>query len=473
MSVSVLGPRSNRSRLWIAAENLGLIWAVCDAVGVLLSGLAAAVVYHGVVADGQFDLGVYMRTDLIIALFFVSVRASAGTYSGNTRRSRPLASCLSAWNLACFGALLIVFLLKQAEDLSRATLALTYVFGLFTVVAMHVVYERLVELGGRNGWLAGAHTLIVGTAERLQEFANSSEPHRTLVAIPGAALGNDAASRNLLADELRRAVDTARLMQIDVVRICVPWFLPNVIQTCASAFMALPVTLHLDAEKILDHFQHLEISNEDGLASLRLVKRPLRQSELFIKRVFDVCVASVALVLLAPLLALVAIAIKLDSAGPVFFRQRRYGFNQQTFSILKFRSMHVLDDGDVINQAVANDPRVTRVGRWLRRTSLDELPQLVNVLKGEMSVVGPRPHALAHNREYETKIALYARRHNVKPGITGWAQINGLRGRTESVEMMRRRLEHDLYYIDHWSLSFDIFIMACTTVSPRVFINAG
>ena len=191
------------------------------------------------------------------------------------------------------------------------------------------------------------------------------------------------------------------------------------------------------------------------------------------KRAFDAAAAATALLLLAPFFALVALAIKLDSRGPVFFMQRRYGFNQRPFRIRKFRTMLTMDDGDVVRQASANDPRITRVGRFLRRWNLDELPQLVNVIRGEMSLVGPRPHALAHDREFERRIALYARRHNVKPGITGWAQVNGFRGETDTDDKMRARVEHDLHYIDNWSMGLDLVILAKTVLSPKAYRNAG
>jgi lipopolysaccharide/colanic/teichoic acid biosynthesis glycosyltransferase len=166
------------------------------------------------------------------------------------------------------------------------------------------------------------------------------------------------------------------------------------------------------------------------------------------------------------------VLIKLDSPGPVFFAQRRYGFNQQPFRIIKFRSMRTLDDGAVIRQVSADDPRVTRIGRWLRRWNVDEIPQLFNVLTGDMSLVGPRPHALSHDREYERRISLYARRHNVKPGITGWAQIHGHRGETDTDDKMRNRVEHDLFYIDNWSLWLDLKIIARTVLSPTAYRNA-
>ena len=182
----------------------------------------------------------------------------------------------------------------------------------------------------------------------------------------------------------------------------------------------------------------------------------------WVKRALDIVLASVAIVLLAPLLVTVAIAIKLDSAGPVIFRQRRNGLNGFQFVIFKFRTMTVLEDGPSITQARQGDRRVTRVGKLLRRSSIDELPQLFNVLKGEMSLVGPRPHALAHDNEYHALIAKYVFRYHVKPGITGWAQVNGLRGETHCLEQMAERITYDLWYINNWSLGLDSYILLRT-----------
>ena len=188
----------------------------------------------------------------------------------------------------------------------------------------------------------------------------------------------------------------------------------------------------------------------------------MTDDHVLIKRILDVAVAGAALIALLPLLCIVALAIKLDSRGPVFFRQRRIGLNNQVFKIFKFRSMTVAQDGDVVEQAQRNDPRVTRVGRIIRSTSIDELPQLINVLLGHMSIVGPRPHAIAHDRQFEQQFDLFARRRRVLPGITGWAQINGYRGETRTEADVRGRLEHDLYYIDNWSIWFDLEIIART-----------
>jgi exopolysaccharide biosynthesis polyprenyl glycosylphosphotransferase len=191
------------------------------------------------------------------------------------------------------------------------------------------------------------------------------------------------------------------------------------------------------------------------------------------KRLIDLMLAGPALFFMLPFLLLVALAIKLDSRGPVLFWQTRRGLNGKPFKIIKFRTMTVLEDGSVIEQATRGDRRVTRLGRMLRRLSIDELPQLLNVLKGEMSLVGPRPHALAHDEYYGRYIEHYSIRHNVKPGITGWAQVNGSRGETPHLDDMRRRIELDIWYVRSWSVWLDLKIIVATALqiikSPNAF----
>jgi exopolysaccharide biosynthesis polyprenyl glycosylphosphotransferase len=189
---------------------------------------------------------------------------------------------------------------------------------------------------------------------------------------------------------------------------------------------------------------------------------PLSKLEGALKRTVDLFGATVGLVLLSPFLLVIALLIKLESSGPILFTQWRSGFNGRKFRIFKFRSMTVLEDGPVIRQATSEDPRFTPFGRMLRRTSIDELPQLFNVLRGEMSLVGPRPHALAHDTEYARIIAGYTLRYRVKPGITGWAQVNGYRGETGALDLMSERVKRDLWYIKNWSIWLDIKIIVGT-----------
>lgn len=192
---------------------------------------------------------------------------------------------------------------------------------------------------------------------------------------------------------------------------------------------------------------------------------PLSERHLSVKRFFDVTVAIAALVLLSPVMLIAAAAIRFDSRGPIIFKQKRYGKNNRIFKIFKFRTMSVMEDGDVVTQAQLNDARVTRVGRILRASSVDELPQLFNVLAGDMSVVGPRPHAIAHDLDFEQRVDLFAQRRRVLPGLTGWAQVNGFRGEMRTTDDIRMRLQYDLYYVRNWSMWFDIEILCRTVVT--------
>lgn len=218
----------------------------------------------------------------------------------------------------------------------------------------------------------------------------------------------------------------------------------------------------------LDVFQLLARGDSDGTSAINVCESSLSGIELTIKRLVDIGGALFGLVLFSPVMLLISILIPLTSRGPVFYRQKRVGLNGQIFEILKFRSMVVCEDCDTMTQAILNDSRCTRIGEFLRKTSLDELPQLVNVLQGTMSIVGPRPHAVKHNEQCRSIISGYMLRHLMKPGITGWAQVNGWRGNT-SIE---KRVECDLYYIQNWSLWFDLWIILLTIVKGFINKNA-
>jgi Undecaprenyl-phosphate glucose phosphotransferase len=200
----------------------------------------------------------------------------------------------------------------------------------------------------------------------------------------------------------------------------------------------------------------------DGLPIINLTDTHMYGWNVVVKRIIDIIFSSLAIIITAPLMAIIAVIIKINSPGSVFFVQRRYGLDGKVIWVYKFRTMAVYEDGASISQAVRYDPRMTRFGAFLRRTSLDELPQFINVLQGGMSIVGPRPHAVAHNEYYRKLIKSYMLRHMVKPGITGWAQINGLRGNTDTLDKMEKRIAHDLYYIENWSVWLDIKIMWLT-----------
>ena len=371
------------------------------------------------------------------------------------------------------------FLAQVSVIYSRGWMLAFYGSTICALLGLRYLLVRMTVLGSRLGLISAQRIFIFGTGKDIEEFVTRHEPRAFGVNVVGCHFltpvdpgAPEHIQHQALARDLDATIASARILEPDAIFLVMPWHATDTLHRCAEALLRLPAEIHLGAEHILDRFEHVQLSRFGSMASLQLTRMPLSRLELIEKRAFDLLFASIALLLLTPVLVVAAILIKLDSAGPVFFLQHRYGFNQKPFRIFKFRTMRSLDDGPVVQQAKKDDPRVTRVGAWLRRWNLDELPQLFNVIKGDMSLVGPRPHALSHDREYEQRIARYARRHNVKPGITGWAQIHGFRGETDTDEKMRKRVEHDLYYIDNWSLPLDLQIMIRTVFSPASYRNA-
>jgi Undecaprenyl-phosphate glucose phosphotransferase len=346
------------------------------------------------------------------------------------------------------------------------------------LLRLEVVLQRFFRQALDQGHVRPRRLMLVGSDQDLARYRTKSSlagSHDVIVSVLRLfpeQLADGVAGRNALLAALHDAGQGARAQAVDDILLLPSARRADVLNSCLDSFSLLPVNIHLDAFSDIELVGAPKVEPVGAIAALTLSAVPSRPVATLAKRAFDIATSAVALVLLAPLFAVVAALIKLDSPGPVFFRQRRRGYNHHEFSIYKFRSMSTLDDGDRIEQARRNDPRVTRIGAFLRRWSIDELPQLINVLKGEMSIVGPRPHAVAHDRYFETRIDRYARRLNVKPGITGWAQVNGFRGETDTIEKMSGRVAHDLHYIDNWSLPFDLYIIALTVTSPRAFSNA-
>lgn len=384
-----------------------------------------------------------------------------------------VARTASLWNISFVVLLVMAFLTRRADDISRGFMILFYLSGFFSLWAARRVTARLLQLASRHRITAALRLLVVGTEPAIAMFLRQHQPWKLgyelvgTISVTPVPHGQEPAP----TPSFLQAIERTRHLDIDDVYIAVPWSETETIDLCVEAFLNTPTSVHLAPERILNRFDQVSISRVGAMASLELT-RPMPPLAVVAKRIFDVILALAALVVLSPLLALVALAIKLGSPGPVFFFQTRYGFNQRPFRIVKFRTMSTYHDSGDVPQATKNDPRITPVGHLLRATNIDELPQLLNVLKGDMSLVGPRPHAVPHNRAYERRIALYARRHNVRPGITGWAQVNGLRGETDTEEKMRRRVEHDLYYIDNWSMLLDFRILFRTVFSAKAYRNA-
>jgi Undecaprenyl-phosphate glucose phosphotransferase len=272
-------------------------------------------------------------------------------------------------------------------------------------------------------------------------------------------LGRDGA---LVCDDL---LDLNRDGKLNEIVICASAMDSKQLTNLMHRLRRIPVSIKFIPDSELHFFLQRPLVDIGAGVAVELQRRPCSTFDQTIKRLIDIAFAAAGLLALWPMMLMVAALIRLDSPGPIFFAQRRTGFNGRVFRILKFRSMTTADDGNVIRQASRGDARVTRIGGWLRSTSIDELPQLINVLRGEMSIVGPRPHAVAHDAIYSKLLDNYALRFRVPPGITGWAQVTGYRGETTTTDLMAKRVERDLWYIENWSLALDIKIIFRTIYS--------
>lgn len=460
-------PWQNTSLMRVSFSFLA---AALDLLSIVLASLAAQLSYD-ILTYHWCGLSIpTLKLSLIAAVAFVLASASRHEYSfaNYIKPRKPALCCLSLWGVVSILALAIGFLSR--EEASRAAFLLSTALAFAALVAERTMLSRLARSSAAAGGVSARRIFLVGFEEEIEAFSKRYKPWTSGVAVVGTVALRE--SDDTLPDDLALAAASARMLRPDDVFVLAPWSRANVIDKCVEAFLRTPVRIHLGPERMLDRFVNAKVEKIGAVPSLNLTGHPLDLFEQTAKRLVDVVVSGLALLLLSPALLLCALAIRLESKGPALFYQRRYGFNQETFRIVKFRTMTTMEDGRHVKQATADDPRVTRIGRFLRRYNIDELPQLLNVLRGEMSLVGPRPHAMAHDQLFERRIALYARRHNVKPGITGWAQVNGLRGEIDVPEKLRQRIEHDLYYIDNWSMLFDLQILFLTVFSRKAYRNA-
>ena len=481
-----LTSRTDTNRLlqrWTSLSRSAFFCAVllCDAATVVAMSWLTGVGYH-LAVYGQFGEWIsFLEVGALSAAIFVILNLFRGEYRlSNFFNFNPhLRRSVQLWNVTIICLLALGFLAQISATYSRGWMLIYYASTIAVLIGLRYLFVQAVVLGSRKGLISAQRIFLFGTGKHIEDFINRYQPRTFGVSVVGCHFltpvdprAPEHVQRRALTLDLEAAIASARILEPDAIFVVVPWSATDTIEQSAEALLKLPAEIHLGAEHILDRYEHVQLSKFGSMASLQLTRMPLSRIERLEKRAFDLLFASVALLLLTPVLAVAALLIKLDSPGPIFFLQHRFGFNQKPFRIIKLRTMHTLDDGPVINQATKGDPRVTKVGAWLRRWNVDELPQLFNVILGDMSLVGPRPHALSHDREYERRIALYARRHNVKPGITGWAQIHGFRGETNTDDKMRKRVEHDLYYIDNWWLGLDLQIILRTAFSPASYRNA-
>ncbi len=445
----------------IGPAALAALGAACD----LLATAAAVVVagaFRGPDTPSFFLPGAMVLVLLVVAIGLVRSDHAADTLLGDAGPGRR---GLETWLFAVALASLCGLLTRPASNEVDAT---TVLAGAVLLPLARAMLGRQGRCWARAGRLVARRVMLVGGAAEIEAFTarRGCEAHG-LRLVEAAVLRDE---RGTLADDLALAAAAARIRQPDDLILLLPWGDPALVSRSVEALRLLPVAIHLGPPN-LEGAQRLCV-DAAGRIGIPLVRQPLSRAQRRLKRGVDLGAASAALVLLAPVLVAIALAVKLDSPGPVFFRQRRTGYNGQPFRIRKFRSMRTMEDSATLRQVTVRDSRVTRVGRLLRRTSLDELPQLVNVVRGEMSLIGPRPHALAHDLAFSRMHGRYPRRHAVKPGITGWAQVSGFRGETDTADKIEGRVRHDLAYVDNWSLRLDAEILLRTLFSPKTFRNA-
>jgi putative colanic acid biosynthesis UDP-glucose lipid carrier transferase len=457
-------PKVQRPFLDPRAAPATQVLAAIDPI-VTIAALLSCIALFGVQIDGPY---------LILVLLVFSLTFPGGSPSAGGLRT--LVSDVTASWCATVGLLLFIGWATRTIDVfdRRVLVAWLLATPIARVVA-HWAMPRLLlrvlsgEHARRVAVIAGANELGLALAERIR-----SNP---LLSVRVAGFFDDSPAANApqpptgtMLGSLDRLADYAKTHRVDLIYITLPMASQSRIAQLLHALRDTTASIYFAPDVFLCDLIQARIDTLGGMPVVSLCETPFMGLSGIVKRASDVLLAAIACIVTLPLQLFIAIGIKFSSAGPVIFKQRRYGLDGQEIIVYKYRTMTVAEDGQVIRQATRSDPRVTPFGAFLRRHSLDELPQFINVLQGRMSVVGPRPHAVAHTDTYRRLIPGYMIRHKVRPGITGWAQVNGLRGETDTLDKMERRIAFDLAYLRNWSLQLDLLIVLRTVlivVRPR------
>ena len=452
---------------WLSRKVLADVSLLYDMAAIIFSAWASYYLYLVNYLEGVVDSKGYFLIVMIVAGLFYVIARQRGQYNQNMdfRFTSQMSTLIYVCAMTIASAFAVVFFLKIQTDFSRVWV-LMWMGTLFVSLSVgRALLSQYVDVLQRNGILrrsvalVGSGNQFSAAREVLKEEANHFKLVSSLELSAPDALSSFDCGR--LAEQLRPFIKEAQEGHVDGVVIALPSSMGLELEKIMQQVQMLPVDVQVFPDFGGANISMRQIQRIGDAPVITTVSKPISEWGAFLKMIEDYVIGAMCLVLALPAMAVIAVAIKLDSEGPVFFRQRRHGYNHRVIEVLKFRTMRVLEDGESVRQATKNDSRVTRVGAFLRRTSLDELPQFWNVIRGEMSVVGPRPHAIAHNTYYGKLIEKYANRHRVKPGITGWAQVHGFRGETTDPDMMAKRVRYDLEYIENWSIWLDlkIFIM--------------
>ena len=455
-----------------------VIAGVVRAIEATLIAVSGVAIYGFYIVRSVGSQPGYLALTIGVAALAVVIFQSLHVYSAPAFRSpaRALLRIAGGWALTFALVFAGMFFLKIDGTLSRVWMAGWFLVSFGGLAVERIILAQFVGLLASAGRLQQRAVIVGGGAigaELLRELAKNDEAEVRLLGVFDDR--SDERSPNTVegypklgnVDDL---VDFARSTRVDLVIFALPISAEQRILQMLRKLWVLPIDIRLAAHANRLRFRPRSYSYVGKVPVLDLFDKPIADWDIVIKQAFDRVVGALALLALSPVLAITALAIKLDSRGPVFFKQKRFGFNNELIEVYKFRSMRVDQlDPTAAKLVTRDDPRVTRVGRFIRKTSIDELPQLINVVfKGDLSLVGPRPHAVhakAADRQYDEVVDGYFARHRVKPGITGWAQVNGWRGETDTQEKIQQRVEHDLYYIENWSILLDLYILAITPIS--------
>jgi Undecaprenyl-phosphate glucose phosphotransferase len=458
-------------------ESVDMESALARLLDVLMIAMAAALARLLPAGEGHPILeGAFVALDMALAMMLLPWFGVYESWRGRSKLHLTL-NVVAGWIVVQLCGLAMMFLLHRAGLLSRIwCVRWTVITAMLLVASRLLIHAMLgrIRRAGRNLRMvavvgSGAHrdgvlaSIAASTDSGFRAVATFDPLHGGVIAEPGLSSFS----------ELRDFANWVRRERTEEVWLAMPMSQEHAVLRIVEEFSGDLVNLRFIPDvRALAMFDR-NVVELVGLPAINLMASPMTPHALMQKALFDRVFAAAALLALSPVMLLVAAAIKLTSRGPVLFSQRRMGADGNVFRIYKFRSMRVhTQQNGVVHQATRLDPRITRVGAFLRRTSLDELPQFFNVLRGQMSVVGPRPHAIEHDDQYRTIVDGYIHRYRIKPGITGWAQVNGFRGETDRVEKMQARVEHDLYYLRNWSFALDMRIVAATVVRGLVNRNA-
>jgi putative colanic acid biosynthesis UDP-glucose lipid carrier transferase len=418
-------------------------------------------------------------TVLAIVVFSIITELTGVYRQPNDEPNMTARPVLGAWVVTAAVLLIALFATKTSSQFSRV-ISFGWLIGAgLTLVGWRVVGRTALGSLWASGRASRPAAILGATASGERLCQQIRERPWLGIEMVGVYDDRDAERRHSFTTTPCRHVggtdaliEACRTGRVEVVYVALPLRAEARIAELMRALANTTATVYLIADFLSYDLLCARFSSVGNSPLISVHDTPFQGTSAWLKRVEDIIAGLAILMVIAIPLLIIAVLVKLSSPGPVLFRQRRYGLNGKEIRILKFRTMSVCEDGPQIAQAVRNDPRVTRLGKFLRRTSLDELPQFLQVLTGEMSIVGPRPHAVAHNEQYRSLIPGYMLRHKVKPGITGWAQVNGWRGETPTIRWMKKRVEHDLDYIENWSFFWDLKIILMTIVGRKKSRNA-